>query len=410
MTDRTAAQGAAKDSAISEPTVFNRWVTDWGNVVIPVFLAAALIPNRSIDIFIPTGPLPPNSLGAIALILIGAFSRPRWPAGNELVRVGSVALVLWLVLGSAILHEPEMRRSINLLSMIAVAAVIGSGRLPIKSVTKGMAFGMVVAILLSLALLPTSGYEDRLTGVLGDPNGAAFILVALGLPTIQAFATHRARIIFWAVLAIPVLLTLSRTGVFAFSAATAWVLIARRLNRPQTVAALGIGTWLFRFAIDLAERMKLFPDRTGSDLLRDELAVHEIRMVGEAGWLGNGLGTASALVRDTWLYFHNSFRALQVEGGLLVMILLGLFLLGLLWMVNALPSQDRPVWAEAGIIGGLIGSVNIGYSLTSIVFATSVGLYLAYHGAAKERLFQESSESSAPIGVVRVRSTPRRDL
>ncbi|MBB1513184.1 hypothetical protein H5399_12850 [Tessaracoccus sp. MC1627] len=369
----------------------NRWLEEWGDIVIPVFLLGMLIPVRGVEFLIPALTLPVNTLACAALVGIGVWAGARWKAGSVLVSLAGTGLVLWLVGWTLWMHGlDELRRSLNIITLFAVAAVLGAGRLHVRSVTRGVVIGMIIALAFSAALIPGSSYEGRLTGVLGDPNAAGYVLTTLGFAVIQSLRTRRARLAFWAVVGIGVLLTVSRTTLFAYAVATLWVWFAPRINRLLSVATLGVSAALYAWMDALAEERGWFTERSGSDDLRAALALAEQQMVRDAGWLGQGLGTAEVQIRGTTLFFHNSYRAMQTEGGLIAMGLLIALIVGVFLMFHQLPAKDRPVWAEGALICGLICSFNIGFSLTSPPIAVALGLYLAYHGAARERIAAEA--------------------
>ncbi|MHA6508211.1 hypothetical protein [Tessaracoccus sp. Y1736] len=369
----------------------SRWLQEWGDIVIPVFLLGMLIPVRGVEFLIPSLTLPVNTLACLGLVGIGVWAGARWRAGSLLVSLAGTALVLWLVGWTLWVHGlDELRRSVNILTLFAVVAVLGAGRLHVRSVSRGVVIGMLVALTVSAALLPSSSYEGRLTGVLGDPNAAGYVLTTLGFAAIQSLRTRRARLAFWAVVGVGVLLTVSRTTLFAYAIASLWVWIAPRMNRLFSLAALVVTAALYAWVDSLAEAQGWFSDRAGSDTLREALALAEQQMVLDAGWLGQGLGTAEVQIRGTTLFFHNSYRAMQTEGGLIASALLLALIVGVFLMFHQLPSNDRPVWAEAALICGLIVSFNIGFSLTSPPIAVALGLYLAYHGAARERIAAEA--------------------
>ena len=369
----------------------SRWLEEWGDIVIPVFLLGMLIPVRGVEFLIPALTLPVNTLACVALVGIGVWAGARWRAGSFLVSLAGTGLVLWLVGWTLWVHGlGELRRSVNIITLFAVAAVLGAGRLHVRSVSRGVAIGMLIALAFSATLIPSSSYEGRLTGVLGDPNAAGYVLTTLGFAVIQSLRTRRARLALWAAVGVGVLLTVSRTTLFAYVVATLWVWFAPRMNRLLSVATLGVSVAIYAWVDALAEARGWFTDRAGSDDLREALALAEQQMVRDAGWLGQGLGTAEVQIRGTTLFFHNSYRAMQTEGGLIAMGLLIALIIGIFLMFHQLPAQDRPVWAEAALICGLIVSFNIGFSLTSPPIAVALGLYLAYHGASRERIAAEA--------------------
>lgn len=368
-----------------------------GNTVIPIFLLAILLPVRGFDSVVSGLPdLPINTLAAILLIMIAAFVRPRWRVDMPAVVVTAGALLMSLLVPSALIQPDfELRRAGSLTILFGLAYVIAGGRLQLDSLRRGMLVGLVAAVAIGTALIGRSSYAGRLSGLLGDPNGFGFTLVAIGFGIAQGMARRRDLILLWVFLAGSIWLTQSRTTMFAFAVATLWVFFGRRLGRITGLIVLVGITWLFQWTSEFAERQGWFVERLGSDNLRDRLEETERLLTATAGWWGHGLGTAVAEFDGITLFFHNSYRALQTEGGLVALILLIILGMSLFWLFPSLPATSRPVWAEGAIIAGCICSVNIGYSLTQPAMATAIGMYIAYHCLAREQLKAESATSGS---------------
>lgn len=364
-----------------------------------IFSAALLLTTRGLGgVFPPLSGIPINVTGCALLVALAAFRRPRWRIDQPLVTWSAVALVGWLIASTALLHgDSNVRRMGNIVILLLIAGVIASGRLGLSSITAGGLVGYVGALGLSVALLYTQGssYEGRLTGVLGDPNAAGFILLALGLAFAQGLPErlHKWRWAIWLLAAGGVWLTLSRTSMFAMIIATAWILAAKRLPRWASILALAATMWLYDWANGVMEAQGWFVERDGSDNLRERLLIVEQQMVAQAGWTGNGLGTAVADLDSITLFFHDSYLAMQAEGGRIALYLLYAMMAGLFLMLHKLPPDRRPVWAEAGVIAAFICSINIGFSITHPAMAVAIGLLLHHHCAQREKLAQETAAS-----------------
>lgn len=366
--------------------------TGLGNTVIPIFVLALLIPLRDLPVLLPIPtPLPLNTLAAIMLVFIAAFIRPRWSIGLPTVTWSAGALLFSLIVPSILMQEDfNVRRAGSIGVLFLLVYVVGSGRLHLDSLRRGLLAGLVIGVVIDGLRISGSGYEGRLSGVLSDPNGAGFILVVLGLVVAQRITRRRNLIALWAFLAASIWLTQSRTSMFAFTIASLWILAGRRIGRLTGIAVLAGVTWLFQWASEFAEAQGWFVERLGSDNLRDRLAEVERVLTDTAGWWGHGLGTAIAEFDGITLFFHNSYRALQTEGGLVALLLLIILGIALYWTFPSLPHDSRPVWAEGALIAACICSINIGYSLTSVPMAMAVGMYLAYHCQAREELQPEA--------------------
>jgi hypothetical protein len=346
-----------------------------GQLEIVTVVLAACLPLRP-----AIGGLPLSTIAAMGLVVVAAFRRPavgrRVPV---LVGLGSLALVGWLVVGSAAGGGLDVRRAGSLVILLALGWVLAQGRLHRQSVFVGLGAGWFGGIAHAVLTRDESTYDGRITGYLGDPNGAGFIIITLGCVLIAGARDSGRRLWpIWLVTVAATALTVSRTSVFALGAVTVWALIAPRLNRLVSVLVLAVGWPVYGWLVDLAQATGFFAERAGSDDLRARLAVVETHMVDQAGLRGFGIGSARAVVDGAPLWFHNSYWALRVEGGLVAFALLFVCLIGLAWSAHRVPRERRNAWYESAVLAGLICSVNIGFSLTSVTMAVAVGLYLDY--------------------------------
>lgn len=358
-----------------------------GSVNLPIYLLAALLPVRGLESLGVQINVPTNSAAAILLIGISLLIAPRWKLLIPTLTASIVGLVGWLAAVSFFLHgDLAERRLFNLLVLVLIAGVIGSGRLELRSVVRGLLFGYIATIIISVALLPESSYEGRLTGLLGDPNAAGYTVTSLGLALLQSLKPGKYRNLLLGIVAIAAVLTVSRTSMFALAVGLLWVMFSRRMRALLSLALLGAAMWLYQWSNELMDERGWFSEREGSDNLRERLLLEEQRIVDTAGWFGHGLGKNTAEVGDATLFFHNSYLSLQAEGGRVALILLIVAGIGLYAKFYTLPNSHRPVWAEAGIIAALICAFNIGFALTSVPIAVTIGLYLSYHGYARSQL------------------------
>lgn len=340
----------------------------------------------------------PLSTMAAALLVALATTRPS-SVGRRIPRlaaVAAVAVVVWVIGASAVFGSLDVRRAGNLVVLASLAWVLGQGRLHMDSFVAGLATGWVGGIAHAVLTRDASTYDGRITGYLGDPNGAGFVIVTIGCLLI-AYARPLGRRTWpiWLLTGAAVALTLSRTSAFAFVAATVWALVAPRLGRWASVAAL-LAAWpVYQWLVDAARATGFFSERAGSDYLRQRLSVVEQAMVDQAGWHGLGLGTAKAEVEGAPLWFHNSYWALWVEGGLVAFALLLVGLLALFWSIHKVPATRRNAWYESAIIAALICSLNIGFSLTSVTTAVALGMYFLYWRRSVDNADGEDAAGSA---------------
>lgn len=362
------------------------------SIDLPTFIGSAMATTRGLGALIPPlGGIPVNTTGIALLSVLAFLRRPKWRVGYTLLVWAAFGLLAWLIFTTVVINDiTNIRRIGNIVVLGLIAAVIGSGRLHFRSLQSGLFLGYLAALLISMGMRFALGgggaYGGRLTGVLGDPNAAGYILVTLGFAIAQGFKVAERRWYFLAIFGFGIWLTVSRTTMFSALVAILWVLLAKRIGRIVTVAGLAGVMWLYGWAKELMEARGLFTEREGSDALRERLLVVEQAQVAEAGWWGNGLGTAVADLDNITLFFHNSYLAMQAEGGLIGLWLLYAIMLGLFLMLHKLPPSERPIWAEAGVVAGFICSINIGFSLTSPAIAVAIGLLIYHHCEARERI------------------------
>lgn len=344
-----------------------------GQLHLLVVALSAVLPLR------PTVSGIPFSTVAAALLVLVALSWPSMdsPVRPKLLGAAMAGLVVWLVVSSALFSDLEMRRTGNLLILLGLGWVLAQGRLHVPSVIAGLGLGLLLGVAHAVLTRDTSGYEGRITGYLGDPNGAGFVIITIGCVLLAARSDRGLRVWpVWLAMGGAVVLTVSRTSLFAFAAATVWAVLAPRLSRVATLVAVALAWPVYQLLIGVARDGGFFAERAGSDHLRQRLAIVERTMVEDAGWTGLGLGSAHAEVDGAPLWFHNSYRALQTEGGVPAAALLVVVLAALVWGLHRVPREARNGWYEGAILAGLVCSLNIGFSLTSVSMAVALGLYL----------------------------------
>lgn len=376
------------------PPAATRAAAAAGHLQVVVVALAALLPLR------PTvSGIPLSTVAAAALVVLASVRRSSTTGPVPWVPVVGIAgAVLWTIGISTVLHGPEVRRTGNLLILLALGWVLTEGRLHRPSVVAGLSLGLFGGIGHAVLTRGSSDYAGRITGYLGDPNGAGFVIVTIGCVLVgSAVANPRRARLIWLAVAVAVLLTVSRTSTFAFAVATVWALAVPRLGRIRTVIAAAIAWPTYQFLVGVARDSGFFAERVGSDNLRQRLAVVEKAMVDEAGWFGLGLDTARAEVDTITLWFHNSYRALEVEGGTTALALLGLGIVGLAWGLHRVPADARNGWFEGAVVAGLVCSVNIGFSLTSVSMAVALGFYLNHWRDHAEEVRRPGDDLVVPL-------------
>lgn len=405
----TASRPSDQWVDVVDPEDEGRW-KGWAAVSIPVFLCAFVVPMRGLDaVLTPLQGIPFNTAGLVGLVVLGAFVGSQWRIKAPMVTWIPFVLVAWLIAANILFHGGgETRRALNLVILLLGAAVIATGRIDMRSLTRGLAYGVPAAIAISIARLPISSYEGRLTGVLGDPNAAGFTISTLGFAALQGLENKRSRAVLLLVMVLGVALAQSRTSMFAMGIGFLWVALSRRIGRVGGAAMLVGAFYIYRWLNDVMEERGLFAEREGSDNLRERLLEIEEEMVASAGMTGHGLGSGEAdLGGGVTLFFHNSYYTMQVEGGLVALLLLVVMIVSLFWMVYRLPAAHRVVWAEAAVIAGLICSFNIGFSLTHTSMAVAFGLFIAHNSRKRKELEDNPALAVRPDSPLHVDVAPR---
>lgn len=373
-----------------------------GNTSIAVFLLALMIPVRGLEALgVNLGGWPINSAAFLIIGLVGLTASSRWKIRQPLVISVGIALPVWLVLSTWLLQgDDAVRRPGSIIALMLGGMAIATGRIHLRSLIRGLTVGLILAAIASAVLALSRG--ERLGGLLGDANQAGFVIVTVGLLALQGSRRLAYRIPLFLALSAALILTLSRTSMFALLIGVLWALFGNRLPRWLGAIGLALAVPVYQWLGNAMDAGGWFSDREGSDELRVRLAIVEQQLVDEAGWLGKGLGTAIADMDGITLFFHNSYRAMQIEGGIVALVLLIAFLVGLYLMGGQLAPKERPGWAEGAVIAACICSFNIGFSITHPVFAAAVGCLIAMNAAIRSGVDWELQPVHIPRGVTSV--------
>jgi O-antigen ligase len=337
------------------------------------FVLFLLVPFASI----PVAGFPLSEL-AMAVAVVLAASRSSDPLARVPGWLPSLLALffVWMCVVSLVLGLAPYRRLIHLVLFCFLIVLLASGKFAMRSVAAGLAIGLVASAGGGLMGLSNEGYAGRLTGFLGDPNVAGFYLIALGSVAAAHLPDRRGRWWFLAVIAVLVALTLSRTSLLALGLVAVWIGSRRRLSPLANIALISVLLYAISRSIDYLRLIGPFAERAGSDALRERIVALEQIQVAEHPWLGNGPGTSLVLVDGVPFFFHNSYLALQNEGGVLALaIVIGLGLLTLLLLAR-LPRSTRNLWLEAAVVGVATCAANLGEVLLELPTAIVLGAAL----------------------------------
>ncbi|MCL2542006.1 MAG: hypothetical protein FWE71_06025 [Nocardioidaceae bacterium] len=349
--------------------------------------------------------LPVGELSMGLIVLLALTKRPtRVPPTILLTLVAAVPV--WMILVSPIDHVTPYRRLLHLVLWGLIAVYIGQGRVHMQTMARGFAFGLVVSLgsgLFGVAARNEDGgigYVGRLTGFVGDPNAAGFYVLVLGLVAC-AYLRSRPQVVLFLITATPLLvLTWSRTSLFAAAACLVWLLIGHRVTPVLGVLILaGLVYAIAHFPPEL-KHLGPFNDRGGSDELRARIDAGSAQLVHTAGLTGHGPGTS--MVPDltepgNYFFFHNSYSSVINEGGWIGFgIVVGLLLVAMLHLTR-LDLRHRNGWVEAAIISSAVVAINLGEVLLELPTAIAIGA-AAYHlGRPAANVDEEREELRWPF-------------
>jgi hypothetical protein len=292
-------------------------------------------------------------------------------------------MVALMFLSAELNDLSPLRRLLHLVLYAALMVVASQGRFHHRAMSRGLAFGLVVSGAAYYAGYST-GYEGRLTGFFGDPNAAGYVLTTLGCLALGGLMTSRFRWPIGLVILALIVLTFSRTSLLATALILAWMLIGSRVATLFGSILLGLMVYAVTSVPTSLQNFGPFEDRTGSDALRTRIVAQERVMIGNSPWYGNGPGTSRVQVQGDSFFFHNSYLALQNEGGrLAVALLVGAGIVALVGLMR-LPTGSRNFWYEGALIALAICAVNLGEVLLEVPAALVLGVAVYHARVARQ--------------------------
>ena len=273
-------------------------------------------------IAVPGIPLPIPQLAAAALIAVALFRRPTRSFAEAWWYSVTMPLLLGFLVAETYFNGLDpLRRAGGFAILIVFAGLLASGRIDVGSVVKGLGAALVLNTIAFYAGLAPDSYGGVLTGFLQDKNAAALIY-AVGT-ILLSMATTRVwlRVLLLLFGAANVVLTDSRTTMAAFGVAVVYLLVSTWLQRGFQLLALLGGVLVFLWADDNLTKIGQYAlERQGSDALRTRIDFASSHKAAGAPWYGLGLGESTVdLEGNTW-FFHNSYEALLVEGGIVLLV------------------------------------------------------------------------------------------
>ena len=232
------------------------------------------------------------------------------------------------------------------------------------------------------------GYDERLSGWIGDPNAAAYYLLTLGLLVVATRQRPSTALLFGVFIVGSVYLTLSRTGIGIVLVSVVWLLVVRRLRLAGALAVVAAVAWVLE---NVPEDLRLwgpFAAREGSDALRQRIIAAEQVQLDSAPFWGNGPGATKVNVSGNEFFFHSSYYSVLNEGGKPLVVLLLVLIAATILVLGRRADRDwRVACLQMALIAPLLMAFTLGEVLLDLPVAVAIGmgLYRAYQVGTRDR-------------------------
>lgn len=325
--------------------------------------------------------LPTEILLLAVWIGVAAFVRPTLSTPKlAWFALTYAALVLYVVVLSMSLGQPFEQRSVRFVLLFLVAIAIVQGRMHWRSVVAGGA--------LSLAFINAPGYylgvapdeyPPYLTGWLGDKNVAGLYYAVFALLGMGLFQKAWQRTVYFTLFLVFVWLTGSRTALAAAALGMAWWLLRNRLGIVTRLLGVAVSVWLLNLIKERFSQVGVFANREGTDWFREVVQSATQTVVEHTAWYGRGLNTAHVVLPNGhMMYFHDSYAALYVEGGVFMLTaILVIFVVMGLGIFDTRRASGALRGAEGAVVVLLVCARELGeVYFTSVAFlALAVALH-----------------------------------
>jgi hypothetical protein len=325
---------------------------------------------------------PVSELAAGIAVALAVFRRARVRPTIGISTLLLLALFALMVFSALENDLTPARRLAHLLLYVALGVLASQGRFRIRGMSRGLATGLLVSAG-AYYVGYGSSYVGRLTGLLADPNAAGYVLSTLGCVALAGMTTSRLRWPVGLLVLVAIVETYSRTSMLATLLVLVWMLIGRRVSTVFGSLLLGVMLYVVTNIPSTLQQIGPFADRVGSDMLRGRIVAQEKVLIAHAPWSGNGPGTSHVDVLGDTFFFHNSYLALENEGGrVAIAIVVALGLSALLGLMR-LPMQSRNFWYEGAVIAMAVCAVNLGEVLLELPAALAIGMAVRHARAVR---------------------------
>lgn len=329
---------------------------------------------------LPVAGVLPFGVGLSALLIfIGFLRKPLYQVRyHGIVMLLFAATVLYLGAVSWVNDVDFAQRLVRITLLFALVLTVMQGRFHWFSAFIGL---MISSVLVNIPMfylgLAPDLYHPYLTGWFYDKNVSGMwyaCLAILGLFVIRRVKWQAA----WSLGMMAVLfLTGSRTSMAAYLAALAWFILRNRLPWVLRLGLVGVLIWALDYAEEQLARIGVFASRSSSDDFRFEIARQTARKVSESPWYGSGLSTAFVEMKDRTFWFHDSYAALRVEGGIPLLVAIAGVLFILLGLQVFSSKRNVTLRARVGEAACFVVLV-CAWKLGEVFFSSAAMLVLGF--------------------------------
>lgn len=336
----------------------------------------------------------PVSETVMGILIVGTLLRSGRlrPVRLPLVMALLSAAFLWLLAVSIAADVDWTRRMVRIGMLFWFALVLATGRVPLRPLVLGMGAGLLVNAVLFYAGIAPDNYGGALSGYLMDKNVAGFVYAIVPLLIVPFLPRRWQR---WLCLAVGLLLvfqTGSRTGLAAMILAVAWIALGGRGGPFLRAALLAVFYVVFIWAERNLATLDVFGDRTGTDWFRERIdEAAWTKTQGAMPW-GDGAGEAVVTLPPDHLpfFFHNSYWALIVEGGIpLLALVVAAFALGGFGAGAVVRTTRATTCAQASVIVVLLVAFRLGEVFLTVPAMVVLGGSMALWELERHRRRQE---------------------
>ena len=364
------ADGRGREATLDEVS------TSWMARVYPL---DALLFSLFIFDRVGVGPIP---AGVLLTLLIGVVAFLRAPTlrmpGLQVLAVAYAGLLAYLAIVSHDAGVDWQQRVLRMFILGILIWVLVQGRFDAYSAVLGVSLGLVVNAVAYYAGLTTDAYPPYLTGWLGDKNVSGMWYATVGILGLVLWSKQRWTLMWVLGASGLLILTGSRTSMSGFLAGLVWFWARNRVVMPARVLLAAGLIAALAFAEENLARVGIFADRSGTDFFRARIGAATDLKVEQTPWYGRGLTEAWVqLGQLERFWFHDSYAALYVEGGLVLLsfvLIVWVVVAGGLFSTAKLTDGARA--AEAALVVLLVCAWQLGeVFFTSGAFIT-LGLAL----------------------------------